>query len=143
MDTQQIAEFVGNHPYLSGGFVAVLAFWLFTEVKRKTQGFRELTPAQAVALINRDNTVVIDVSPQADFNKGHIVDAMHVAPSQLDASDPRLAKVKDKSVLVVDKNGQLAGQSASRLIKQGFSEVAVLKGGMAQWINDQYPVTKK
>ncbi|MDX1555477.1 MAG: rhodanese-like domain-containing protein [Xanthomonadales bacterium] len=143
MDTQQLMEFVGNHPYLTGGFVAVLGFWMFTEIKRKLQGFRELTPSQAVALINQNDAVVVDVSSQADYNKGHIVEAWHVSPSQLDGSDPRLAKLEGKAVLVVDKNGQTAGQAASRLLKLGAAEVAVLRGGMAQWINDQFPVTKK
>lgn len=143
MDTQQVMEFVGNHPYLTGGFVAVLGFWLFTEIKRKLQGFRELTPSQAVALINQNDAVVVDVSSQADFNKGHIVDALHVSPSQLDGSDPKLSRVKGKPILVVDKNGQMAGQAAAKLLKAGASEVAVLRGGMAQWVNDQFPVTKK
>jgi rhodanese-related sulfurtransferase len=143
MDTQQLVEFAGNHPYLTGGFVAVLAFWLFTEFKRKLQGFKELSPAQAVAMINRDGAVVVDVSAQSDYNKGHIVDALHIPLSQLDGSGAPMAKIKGKPVLVVDKVGQTAGQAASKLLKQGAEEVAVLKGGMAQWASDQFPVTRK
>lgn len=141
MDTQQLMEFAGNHPYLTGGFVAVLVFWLYTEFKRRFQGFKELTPAQAVSMINREAAVVVDVSAQADFAKGHIVDAIHIPPSQLDAAEAKLAKFRDKPLLVVDKAGQTAGQAASRLLKLGFGDVAVLKGGMAQWANDQFPVT--
>ena len=143
MDTQQLMEFVGNHPYLTGGFFAVLLFWLYTEVKRKFQGFQELTPAQAVLMINRENARVVDVSAQSDFDKGHIADALHIAPSQLDGSDPRLAQLKGQPVLVVDKAGQAAGQAAAHLLRQGAGKVAVLKGGMAQWVNDQFPVTRK
>lgn len=143
MDTQQIMEFVGNHPYLTGGFVAVLLFWLFTEFKRRFQGFRELTPAQAVSLINREGAIVVDVSAQADYQRGHIVDAIHIPPSQMDSAEARLAKHVDKPVLVVDKAGQTAGQAASRLLKMGIGEVAVLKGGMTQWANDQFPVTRE
>ena len=143
MDTAQLMEFVGNHPYLTGGFVAVLLFWLYTEVKRKFQGVRELTPAQAVLMINRENAVVVDVSPQSDFDKGHIADALHVSPSQLAGNDPKLARLQGKPVLVVCKTGQTATQAAARLAKQGVGEVAVLKGGMAQWVNDQFPVTRK
>jgi rhodanese-related sulfurtransferase len=143
METQQIMEFAGNHPYLTGGFAAVLLFWLFTEIKRKYQGFKELTPAQAVTMINRENAVVVDVSAQSDFNKGHIVDALHIPPSSLDGSDANLKKLKGKPVLVVCKTGQTAGTAASRLLKQGASQVAVLKGGMTQWINDKFPVTSK
>lgn len=142
MDTQQLMEFAGNHPYLTGGFVAVLVFWLFTEFKSKFQGFREVTPGQAVAMINREGAVVVDVSAQADFNRGHIVGAIHIAPSQLDTAEKKLAKHKDKPILVVDKAGQTAGQAASRILKLGFGEVAVLKGGMAQWSNDQLPLTR-
>jgi rhodanese-related sulfurtransferase len=143
MDMQQLVEFVGNHPYLTGGFVAVLVFLLFTEFKRKFQGFKELTPAQAVSMINRQDTLVVDVSAQADYNKGHIVEAVHIPQSQLSGSHAKLAKLNGRPVLVVDKAGTTAGQAASALLKLGAGEVAVLKGGMAQWINDQFPVTRK
>lgn len=143
MDTQQLMEFAGNHPYLSGGFAAVLLFWLFTEFKRKFQRFRELTPIQAVALINNEGTVVVDVSPPPDFNKGHIVDALNIPQSQFDGAEAKLLKIKDKSLLVVDKAGQTSGQAAARLLKLGATDVAVLKGGMTQWVNDQFPVTRK
>lgn len=143
MDTQQFMEFVGNHPYLTGGFVAVLLFWLYTEVKRKFQGFLELTPAQAVLMINRESAVVVDVSAQGDFDKGHIAEALHISPGKLDGSDPKLAKLQGKPVLVVDKAGQTAGQAAARILKLGAGQVAVLKGGMAQWVSDQFPVTRK
>jgi rhodanese-related sulfurtransferase len=33
--------------------------------------------------------------------------------------------------------------AANSLRKLGAAEVAVLKGGMAQWRNDQFPVTTK
>jgi rhodanese-related sulfurtransferase len=94
-------------------------------------------------MINRENAVVVDVSAQSDFNKGHIVDALHIPPSSLDGSDANLKKLKGKPVLVVCKTGQTAGTAASRLLKQGASQVAVLKGGMTQWINDKFPVTSK
>ena len=143
MDTQQLTEFVGNHPYLTGGFAAVLLFWLYTEFKRKFQGFQELTPAQAVLMINRDDAVVVDVSPRSDFDKGHIAEALHFSPSQLDGSDPKLEKLRGKPVLVVCKSGQTAIPAAARLVKQGAGPGAVLKGGMAQWVSDQFPVTRK
>lgn len=142
MDTQQLMEFAGNHPYLTGGFVAVLGFWLFTEFKRKFQGYRELSPAQAVVMMNREGAAVVDVSAQADFSKGHIAEAIHIPPSQIENAQGKLAKIKDKPVLVVDKAGQTAGQAASKLLKMGIGEVAVLKGGMTQWVNDKFPVSR-
>lgn len=142
MDINQLLEFVGNHPYLSGAFVAVLLLLIFTEIKRKVQGFSELSPAQAVQFINDGDAVVVDVSALSDFNKGHIRDALHLPQSRLSEPDAAVEKLKGKRVLVVDKAGQTAAQAAGRLLRLGAGEVAVLRGGMAQWINDQYPATR-
>jgi rhodanese-related sulfurtransferase len=140
---EQLFEFAGNHPLLSGGFVAVLGMLVWTELSRKIQGLKELTPAQAVPWINDPQAVVVDISPTADFNKGHIVDARSIPPSRLEESDPEVKKLKGKKVLVVCRSGQTATQAAAKLAKTGVAEVAVLKGGMAQWNSDQYPVTRK
>ena len=139
----QLIEFVSNHPLLSGGFVAVLGLLIWTELVRKVQGLKELTPAQAVVWMNDPDSVVVDVSPSADYNKGHIVSARNIALSRFAEPDAEVQKLKNSKVLLVCKTGQTAGQAANNLKKAGAGDVAVLKGGMAQWLNDQYPVTRK
>lgn len=139
----QLFEFAMNHPLLVGGFAAVLALLVWTEVMRRLRGVRELSPAQAVPWINDPNAVIVDVSPVAEFNRGHIVSARNVQPSRLASPDADITKLRDKKVLVVCKSGQTAGASAQSLRKLGVAEVAVLKGGMAQWRSDQFPVTTK
>ncbi len=138
---QQLIEFAGNHALLSGGFVLTFLILIWTEFKRRTQGFIELTPAQAIPLINQENTVVIDVSSSADFHKGHIVDAKNILPSRFKNPDAEIKKLKDKDILVACKSGQIAQSAASALVKLGAGRVAVLKGGMVQWTSDNYPVT--
>ena len=140
---EQMIEFVGNHALLAGGFGAVLGLLVFTEVTRKLQGLKELLPAQAVPWINDPEAVVVDISPVADFNKGHIVDARNIPASRFTNPDAEIQKLKDKKLLVVCKTGQTAMSAAGGLVKMGASDVAVLKGGMAQWRSDQFPVTKK
>lgn len=105
------------------------------------KGVSELTPAQAVAWINDPNTVVVDISPAAEFNKGHIVDAKHIQAKRLSDPDAEMQKLQDKRVLLVCKSGQAAMSSASQIRSLGVQDVAVLKGGMAQWRQDQFPVT--
>ena len=140
---EQVIEFAGNHPLLVGGFVAVLGLLVWTEVMRKVQGLAELSPAAAIAWINDPNAVVIDISPVADFNKGHIVNARHLQASHLANPDKETLKLKDRKLLVVCKSGQTAIGAARDLRKMGATEVAVLKGGMAAWRSDQFPVTTK
>lgn len=140
---EQVLEFAGNNLLLVGGFVAVLGLLVWTELMRKVQGLTELTPAEAVPWINDPAAVIIDISPIADFNKGHIVNARHILPSKLAAPDAEVQKLKDNKLLVVCRSGQSAISAVSSLRKMGASEVAVLKGGMAAWRADQFPVTTK
>ncbi len=139
----QVIEFVRNHALLTGGFVVVLAALVYTEVMRVLRGVKELSPAQAVLWINDPDAVVIDVSPVADFNKGHIVEARNLPASRLAKPDAEILKLKDKKLLLVCKTGATAVPAATSLLKMGAGDVAVLKGGMAQWRSDQFPVTTK
>jgi len=118
----------------------VLLIW--SEISRRTQGYREIGPAQAVPLINQGDTVIVDISPAADFAKGHIVGARNYMPSRFAKPDGEVQKLKGKPVLVVCKNGQTALSAAAALAKLGAGPVAVLKGGMSQWKSDNYPVTR-
>jgi rhodanese-related sulfurtransferase len=140
---ERLLEFAGNNLLLVGGFFAVLGVLLWTEVMRRLSGLKELSPAEAVPWINDADAVIVDVSAVGDFNKGHIVNARNLTASRLAKPDAEVLKLKDKKVLVVCKSGTSAVAAAHSLRKLGASEVAVLKGGMAQWRSDQFPVTTK
>ena len=140
---EQLAEFASNHALLAGGFVAVLCLLVWSEFSRKAQGLLELSSAQAVAWMNDAAAVIVDVSPAADFNKGHIVNARNIAMTRITDPDAEVLKLKESKVLLVCKTGQNAALAAAKLKKNGIANVAVLKGGMGQWLADQYPVTRK
>lgn len=142
-EMDQVIEFVGNHVLLAGGFGAVLVMLVYTEVINMVRGLKELSPAQAVPWINDPDTVVIDVSPVADFNQGHIVDARNLPASRLAKPDAEILKFKDKKLLLVCQSGPMAVSAAVSMQKMGASNVAVLKGGMIQWRSDQFPVITK
>lgn len=140
---QQLLEFAGNHGMLFAGFAAVTLLLVWTEISRHTRGYAELTPALAVQKINQGDTSIVDISSAADFSKGHLSGSTHVALSRFSKNDPEIDKLKAKPVLVVCKNGVTAHQAATRLVKMGAEDVAVLKGGLTQWVADQYPLAQK
>lgn len=140
---EQVLEFAGNHPFLTGGFVFVLVILVYTELTRLTRKFREVDSREAIRLMNREEAVVIDVSGSADYAKGHILGAISMPPSQLEAGNKQLSKFADKPVLIYCKNGQISPQMAAKLSGIGFSNVSILKGGLAQWRADQQPVTRE
>ena len=128
---------------LVAGFAGIVLLLIWTEISRRTRGYQELTPLQAVQKINLGQTTIVDISTAADFAKGHLADAKHIALSRFSKADPEIETIAGGSILVVCKNGQTAHQAASRLVKLGATDVAVLKGGTTQWMADQYPLSSK
>jgi len=139
----QLIEFAGNHGMLVAGFVAIVLLLIWTEISKHTRGYTEITPLQAVQQINQGNTSIVDISAAADFTKGHLAGAKNITLSRIVETDPDIVKMKSGSVLVVCKNGQSAHTAAAKLVKLGASDVAVLKGGISQWVADQYPLARQ
>ena len=105
----RLPEFLGNHLYLTLGFVGVLIALAMTELQRFTRGYKALTPAGLTQLVNRDNALLIDVSSQQDFEKGHVPGARHVAMSQFDPESKDLAKAKELGYAEADESLDVDG----------------------------------
>jgi rhodanese-related sulfurtransferase len=139
---RQLPEFLGNHMMMVIIFIALLFALAANEVARLFRGYKEITPGQLTQLINRDNALLVDLSSQAEFEKGHIVGAKHVAMSQFDPENKDLVKVRDLPIAVYCKNGQTSATAAARLVKAGFKQVHVLSGGLTSWIQADLPLAK-
>lgn len=140
---ERLPEFIGNHPIMSFGFIALVAALIFTEIARRFRGFKAIGTAEAIRLINRDDAMVVDVSAVTDFEKGHIVDAAHVLPSQVDPQHKPFAGRGDKPIVVYCKTGMASESVAKRLVKAGLQDVYWLQGGLNAWLQDELPVTRK
>lgn len=138
----RLPEFLANHVLLSLGFVAALVALAVVEAQRFTRGFTALTPAGLTQLINRENALLIDLSSQQDFDKGHIPGARAVALSQFDPESKDLAKARELPVALVCRNGQVSAKAAKRLKKAGFAKVFWLEGGLGAWNEAQMPLAK-
>lgn len=138
----RLPEFMGNHLFLSLGFVAVLVALAWLESQRFMRGYGSLTPAGATQLINRGNPLIVDMSARADYEKGHISGARHVTSEQFDPESKELTKVKSLPVLVYCGNGQASAQAAKRLVKAGFEKVNWLDGGLRMWKEAQLPLVR-
>jgi len=142
MFMQRLPEFLGNHAMLAFGFGALTLALVYTQISRYTRGFRGVNPAQLTRLMNQHNALLIDISPTADFEKGHIAGAKHVAMSQFDPENKVLAKARDLPVAVCCRSGPTSYQAARRLVRAGFSNVYVLDGGMAAWRQAELPMVE-
>jgi len=137
-----LPEFAGNHLMLVMIFVVILLALVGGEVSRLFRGYKELSPSGLTLLINRESPLLVDLSSNQDFEKGHIAGARHVPLSQFDPENKELAKVRELPVAVYCKNGHTSSQAASRLVKAGFKQVYWLGGGLGAWQQGGLPTTK-
>jgi rhodanese-related sulfurtransferase len=139
----KLPVFLHNHLALAALFVVLVLAIIVLQVLILLRKDKELTPAGLTLLINRESPLMIDLSAHADFEKGHIPGARHVAMSQFDPEQKDLAKAKELSVVVMDKDGRgAADKAALRLVKAGFTKVYRLGGGVQAWQSAQLPLSK-
>jgi rhodanese-related sulfurtransferase len=142
VDFQELMAFAGRNQMLALAFAGLTVAIIATEIARLTRNFKVVRPAEVTALVNRDNALVVDLRPIADFEKGHIPGAKNVLMSQFDPENKRLASARALPVVLVCKTGQSAGEAAKRLKKAGFERVFVLDGGITGWQQADLPLAK-
>jgi len=139
---EELLAFANRNLYLSLGLVAITVALIYTEIARLFRGYKSLRPAELTALINRENALVVDLSPSGDFEKGHIAGSRSIASSQFDPESKLLAKAKSLPVVVTCRTGQISAGAAKRLKKAGFEQVYWLDGGVQGWQQADLPLVK-
>lgn len=136
----QLLEFAINHWELVSLFALLLLLAVWMETRNGVQG---LTPAEVTNLINKDEAVVVDIRPAAEFRTGHITSALNIPAATLKDHLGTLEKHKESAVVLVCKSGMTAGASAKELEKNGFAKVYKMKGGIAEWQGASLPLVTK
>lgn len=140
---EQALEFATNHLLLVMGFVAILFMMLFGEYKRITRCYGEVTPSEAVMVMNRDEPVVVDVREANEVGQGKIKGAKHIPLGSFKQRLNELETHKDQKVVIYCRSGNRSGQASEMLCKQGFTQVFNMKGGIMAWQSDNLPLVKK
>jgi rhodanese-related sulfurtransferase len=140
---QEYIEFAGRHVLLFVALAAVIILIIVSELKRFTKGYKEVLPAEAVMLINKQDALVLDVREANELGQGTIIDSKHIALGALDDKISSLPSDKEKPIVVFCKMGNRSAQAAKLLLKNSYTNVFSLKGGFTAWVNDQLPITKK
>ena len=133
---EQLAEFVTNHWILVTLFI-VVSVALLTNIARSVGG---VTPNQAVTMMNKNNAVVIDVRPEKDFKKGHIIGSKNFPASTLPQMKGKLEKYKDTPVLVCCQSGNTSTDSAKKIRGLGVDNAQTIRGGIFAWEQEGLPL---
>lgn len=138
----RLLPFFQANPLLSLALLGLTLAIVYTEVRRLFRGYKAVTPAQLTELVNREDALVLDLRGQADFEKGHIIGAKHVLPSQIEPEGKLLAKAKESPVVLICATGMVSPAAAEKLVKAGFKRVSVLDGGLTSWQSAGLPLAK-
>ena len=133
----QLAEFATNHWILVTAFFVVLGLL----IANLMSGAGGVTPQEAVRMINHEGAVVLDVRAKGEYEAGHIIDAIHIPAAEVVKSIESLKKRGEAPLIVYCGAGTQSGQTVRQLKQQGFDQVRLLKGGIAAWRNENFPVS--
>lgn len=136
-------EFVVNFWFLFALLAVILVLLGWNLFGSRFLGVKQVGPMQATQLINRQDAVVVDVRDKADFSDGHILNALHKPLTQLQDLPRALAKYRARPVIIYCTNGSASIRACRTLLKEGFTQVYNLKGGILAWRNANLPLTKK
>jgi rhodanese-related sulfurtransferase len=140
---QQYIEFVTNHPILSAVWVVLFIMLVGSWIKSLFSSVKQVNPTELTLQVNRHNAIVVDIRAEADYAKGHITGARHLTLNDIEKQQlAGLEKHKAEPIIIVCQAGMSAQKAAASLLKQGFTTVSVLQGGMGNWTGASLPVVK-
>ena len=138
----QFTQFIINHWVLCLALVAVIALLVLEEKKGSVKGVKKITPQAAINLMNHENAKVVDVRGEPSFKAGHLVGAINIPATELEKNIKKLTKFKSKPVILVCSAGQGSLKAGLVLMKQGFTDVYSLTGGVTGWQRAGLPLAK-
>jgi rhodanese-related sulfurtransferase len=138
----QFFQFVINHWILWSVLVILLLLLLVEEIRGRVAGVSKVSPQELTRMINQEEAVVIDVRDANAFSTGHIIDSVNIPHTLFDTSMEKIAKYKDKPIIVVCSNGQTSPLEAAKLLKKDYEKVYFLGGGLTAWQQAGLPLSK-
>lgn len=142
----QFPDFFMRHYFMVGAWVVVVVMLIVVQSKLLLARIPKATTNDAIALVNREDGVFLDIRNADLFSKGHIINAVQMSLSDIKAGKVnRIEKRRDKPIILVggDKFDGDCFNGARALKKLGFSKVYILDGGIAEWANANLPLSTK
>ncbi|MCB9452617.1 MAG: YeeE/YedE family protein [Anaerolineaceae bacterium] len=115
--------------------------WSQMQVERETQladRAVQIDPGELFDLIHNDRVIVkmLDVRNESDFNKFHILDAIHIPPEDISAAITDFHMEQENTVFVVMSNDEtIATEVWKTLVSESIPNAYILGGGVNAWLD--------
>jgi len=135
------SEFVEEQMLLFIALVVVVMMLVYSYIGDKLSGFKSVNVAEATRLYN-DEAFVLDVRSDKEYKDGFIGEAVNVPVGDVATQQTKLPKDKETPILVYCLSGGRSSRAAITLVKQGYTQVNNLTGGITAWKAAGMPLNK-
>lgn len=130
---EKLPEFIANHLFLVTLFISLAALLLWN-ISSGAVGAPQISPQEAVQLINREHAKVLDLRSDEEFAGGHIINAVNETSAALmDDNADQLQRYRGQPLILCCRHGRDSQRVAHGLKKRGVDKLYCLKGGISAW----------
>lgn len=105
-------------------------------------GQKPLQPEEFAGKLKENNVQLVDIRTAEEYQSGYIHGARNISFMDQRFAEKVLQLAKDKPVALYSSVEEQSGEAAEILVKQGFKEVYLLKGGAKAWSKAGYKFEK-
>lgn len=136
--------FIKQHVILVVIWIFLLIMVFYSIIINWISNHFEISCDKLVSLINKKNAVVIDIRNRNDYDSGYIMNSINIPFSDIKNKIVfSYKKFKDMPLIIVDNSTRSLYSTRKYLNKLGFVEVYILKGGINNWKNHDFPLLSK
>jgi rhodanese-related sulfurtransferase len=100
-----------------------------------------ISPQEASELAISGEALLVDVRSEASYVQGHIAGAINAPLLSIPTSVDRLAAYEKTLIFYCScPNEETSVAAADEVIRQGLTDVLVLRGGFGEWVRQERPV---
>ena len=110
----------------------------FRKLRRKkhngenTAKYHKITAAEAYAMMNEKEVVIVDVRTKSEYNEGRIKGAILIPNETIGKEMPPDLPDKNATVLLYCRSGRRSREAANKLVELGYKNVYDF-GGINDW----------
>jgi len=95
-------------------------------------GFRQITMAEAVAMMEESGYIILDVRTVEEFSDGHIPGAICIPNETIGTEEIPELPDKDQLIMVYCRSGNRSKQASEKLAALGYRNIVEF-GGINDW----------
>jgi rhodanese-related sulfurtransferase len=90
----------------------------------------------------KEKLILLDARTEEEYKNGHLKGAVLIPYEELRKRHNELYAAKDAAIIVYCRSGKRSAKAAKTLKKLGYKNIANLAGGILEWEENGYPVSR-